>query len=472
MYSGEVIQSDTVNIIICGLIPHDECWSVNRLLISKVNDILKYECRKNGFVFIIQDHGWTHPNGSLDCFLFYKDSLHLAEQENVKLEKSIVSTLTPQINHMNFYSDVSKQSVPASISFFFKEDDFPPLTNVCQPVSKSGNFSNHVTARSIVVSSNVSGHVKHLYQCKHVKAVCSSSVSKQNDCNVSSVSKLVKPLTVSKPVCSTIVSKINIYNASIVSQHVKPLSVSKSMSSRNVCNRNVHIVNSLSHHTKPLSVGKFDCSCNVSKPVICKSLHVKPLKVSKSKSSCNVRNCNVHIVDSISHHIRPSSVNKSDCSHDVSKPVIRESVVVNISNSARKRSFNVSSHKIGVTKPLNVRSILMTSIYFYELVLLFFIFHHNFCNSNVDDFFKGYVLHINFSRNRFLNYDRFIYHDVNIFNISHTNVLYSSDCCYTFSFYFCKYSFFIYSALNDIFYVNNITNIFDNNLYIYNRLIK
>ena len=101
------------------------------------------------------------------------------------------------------------------------------MTNVCQPVSKSGNCSNHVAARSILVSSNVSGHVKRFYQCKPVKAVCSGNVSKQNACNVSSVSKLVKSLTVSKPVCSTIVSKSNICNASIVSQHVKPLYASK-----------------------------------------------------------------------------------------------------------------------------------------------------------------------------------------------------------------------------------------------------
>ena len=156
------------------------------------------------------------------------------------------------------------------------------------------------------------------------------------------------------------------------------------MSSCNVRNQNVHIVNSISHHTKPLSVSKSDCSHNVSKPVICKSLHVKPLKVSKSMSSCNVRNRNVRILHSISHHTKPLSVGKSDCSRNVNKPIIREFVVVNLSKSARKRSFNVSSHKCSVTKSLNVRSILMTSIYFYELVLLFFIFHHNFCNCNVD----------------------------------------------------------------------------------------
>ena len=129
-----------------------------------------------------------------------------------------------------------------------------------------------------------------------------SNVSKQNACIVTSVSKFVESLTVSKPVCSTIVSKSNNYNSSIVSQHVKPLNVSKSMSSCNVRSRNVHIVNSINHHTKPLSIGK------------------------------------------------------SDCSRNVSKPIIREFVVVNLSKRARERSFHVSSHKHCVTKSLNVRN--------------------------------------------------------------------------------------------------------------------
>ena len=153
-------------------------------------------------------------------------------------------------------------------------------------------------------------------------------VSKQDACNVSSVSKLVKPLIVSKPVCSTIVSKSNICNASIVSQHVDPLYVSKSMRSCNVRSRNVHIVNRVSHHTKPLSVGKYDCSRNVNKLVICKSLHVKSLNVSKSMSSCKGHNRNVLIVNSTSHHTKPLDVGKSDCSRNVSKPAIRENDLV------------------------------------------------------------------------------------------------------------------------------------------------
>ena len=191
-------------------------------------------------------------------------------------------------------------------------------------------------------------------------------------CNVNSDSQLVKPLTICKPVCLTIVSKSNIYNMSIASQHVKPLNVSKSMSSCNVHNRNVHIVDNISHYTRLLSVGKSDCCYNVSKPDICKSSNI---------SVCKIIN-----------------------NHEVFNPA-REYAVVYHSKRARKRSFNVSSHKHGVTKSLNVRNILMMSIYFYELVLLFFMFHHNFCHGNVDNFFKDYVTHNNFSRNKFLNYD-------------------------------------------------------------------
>ena len=46
---GTIFQrkSNMMNIII---MPRDECWSVNRLLINKVNDILKCDCDRNGLV--------------------------------------------------------------------------------------------------------------------------------------------------------------------------------------------------------------------------------------------------------------------------------------------------------------------------------------------------------------------------------------------------------------------------------------
>ena len=95
---------------------------------------------------------------------------------------------------------------------------------------------------------------------------------------------------------------------------------------------------------------------------------MKSINVSKSASSCNLRNRNVFIINSISHHIEPLTVGKSDYSRNVKKPVIRESVIVNFSKSARKRSCNVNSHKRGILKSLNVRNILMTPIYFCKFL--------------------------------------------------------------------------------------------------------
>ena len=63
------------------------------------------------------------------------------------------------------------------------------------------------------------------------------------------------------------------------------------------------------------------------------------------------------------------------------------------------------------------------SIYFYELVLLFFIFHHNFCKGNIDNFFKGYVMRNNFSRKKSLNYDN-LFIMMSIFSIYHTQMFY------------------------------------------------
>ena len=70
-------KSSGINVSVCGLIPRDECWSVNSVTIHEVNEILKHQCNINGLAFIFQDHGWTFANGSLDCSLFYKDLLNL-----------------------------------------------------------------------------------------------------------------------------------------------------------------------------------------------------------------------------------------------------------------------------------------------------------------------------------------------------------------------------------------------------------
>ena len=92
-------KSSGINVSVCVLIPRDECWSVNRLLINEVNEILKHQCNNNDFAFI--DHGWNFANSSLDCSLFYKDLLHLSKQGNVKLTKPISLTISSRYNHIN-----------------------------------------------------------------------------------------------------------------------------------------------------------------------------------------------------------------------------------------------------------------------------------------------------------------------------------------------------------------------------------
>ena len=80
-----------------------------------MNEILKFQCNINSFAFIVQDHGWTLANSSLNYFFFYKGLLHLIEQGNAKLAKEI--TLTSHHSRLNLsstnnetsYSDITRK---------------------------------------------------------------------------------------------------------------------------------------------------------------------------------------------------------------------------------------------------------------------------------------------------------------------------------------------------------------------------
>ena len=41
-----------VNVIICGIVPRDDSWSVNRVPIKKVNQILKLKCYESSYPFV------------------------------------------------------------------------------------------------------------------------------------------------------------------------------------------------------------------------------------------------------------------------------------------------------------------------------------------------------------------------------------------------------------------------------------
>ena len=307
-------KSGGINVSICGLIPRDEGWSVNRVLKNEVNEILKHQCSINGFAFIFQDHGWTFANGSLDCSLFYKDMLRLIEKGNVKLAKSIALSITSRYNQMNLssinsstsYSDITRQKVQSTIYFLLNEHDFPPLSNVCQPILSNVSESSLHQRKSATNVKLVSVHVSPAYSSSiselvkplnNNKPVCSSSATQCNVCNASSVSQLIKPLNVSKPVCSSKATKPNVCNASSVSKFTKPLNVSIPLCPSKATKRNVCNASSVSELIKPLNVSKTVFSNSTTGLNVCKvssvSQLVKPSTVSKpvlSNNACNVRN--------------------------------------------------------------------------------------------------------------------------------------------------------------------------------------
>ena len=60
----------SVNVFICRLIPRDDSWSANRVLIKDVNRILKDLCLKHDSSYIDQNNDWTLPTGDLDSSVF------------------------------------------------------------------------------------------------------------------------------------------------------------------------------------------------------------------------------------------------------------------------------------------------------------------------------------------------------------------------------------------------------------------
>ena len=47
------INYSRVNVIICGILPRDDSWSVNQVSIKKVNQILKLKCCESSYTFVV-----------------------------------------------------------------------------------------------------------------------------------------------------------------------------------------------------------------------------------------------------------------------------------------------------------------------------------------------------------------------------------------------------------------------------------
>ena len=91
------IQFNNSNIFICGLIPRDECFSINRVIIDEIKDLLSFKCSVNNFNFIDQSNGWPLNNGTLDFLLFYLDGLHLVKDGYLEFGKSILKVIDSTI---------------------------------------------------------------------------------------------------------------------------------------------------------------------------------------------------------------------------------------------------------------------------------------------------------------------------------------------------------------------------------------
>ena len=95
-----------VNVIICGILPRDYSWSVNRVSIKRVNQILKLECCESSYTYASHGRGWTLADGSLNADLYCSDRLHLVEKGNQKLAESIFNSIevSNNSNHNNKFS--------------------------------------------------------------------------------------------------------------------------------------------------------------------------------------------------------------------------------------------------------------------------------------------------------------------------------------------------------------------------------
>ena len=158
-------RSPKVKIFISGILPRDECYSVNRLFIEEINTILKCKCAFHRFNFIEQEQGWTDNNDALDHSLFYQDKLHLIQIESIKLSQWI-KTATEDVNigqNTPFNEMTNKKhnqftkTYKMAVSFKLNHTDFTPLLNstVSKPVS-SVSFSLSCTTASRFFSNKVS----------------------------------------------------------------------------------------------------------------------------------------------------------------------------------------------------------------------------------------------------------------------------------------------------------------------------
>ena len=112
---------DSPDIFICGLLPRDVYFSINRVIIADINDRLSFKCSVNNFHFIDQSNGWTLNNvTTLDFSLFYSHGQRLVQIGNVEPGKSILKATDPTITGSKIRNRYKKCSVLHRFQFEFR----------------------------------------------------------------------------------------------------------------------------------------------------------------------------------------------------------------------------------------------------------------------------------------------------------------------------------------------------------------
>ena len=115
-------QHHHMQVTLCGLLPHDECTSINCFYVIETNKILKVKCSLNKFFFIDQDTYWTQPNGCLSSDMFYLGKLHLVEKGNIVLAKSICRSM--EYSHRIITKNEFKTLYKLATAFQLSSADF------------------------------------------------------------------------------------------------------------------------------------------------------------------------------------------------------------------------------------------------------------------------------------------------------------------------------------------------------------
>ena len=295
-----------LNIFICGLLPCDECFSINRV-IDEINNLLTFKCSVNRFQFIDQSNRWTLNNGTLDFLLIYSDDLHLVEKGDLELGKSILKA-TDSIIIASKIPNWYKNAV-CSTDFNLNLEDFPTLPSIV-PVRNSASFSKSII--KVVSTSSV----------RPGKLICDSNVPPSKPVSASFVHT-------GKPISNKNVRPIKTISASSVSTG-KPICDSNVSLSKHVSTFNFH-------PSKPIIGSNIRSSEPVGASSVCSS---KPIFGSSVRASKPIRAINVRTSKPISEHVSVSNVRPSE---PISSSHARSSNIVSASNVRPSKTVSASN---------------------------------------------------------------------------------------------------------------------------------